>query len=188
MHPEQKEAFIPLLNFEEDYEILNQYPFTIRRKNNKYIIRENLRNGYVRVCLNNKSYQKHRLIALQFIPNPKNLPQVDHINHDKTNYHLSNLRWVSPHDNHMNKTKYNGYEFKYVELISDEAIKIEKYGKYYFKNYYYWNDNFYYCNGHSYKKLRVFQKNGNMITSMKDINNKYIQVHINKFKKEYYLT
>ena len=94
--------FVPLLNH-TGYEILNQYPFTIRKKSDKRIINEYVNNvGYISVCLNRIPYLKHRLIAIQFIPNPNNLPQVDHINHDRTDYHLSNLRWVSLSQNHYN--------------------------------------------------------------------------------------
>lgn len=44
-----------------------------------------------------KTVEIHRLVALAFIPNPNNLPEVDHINSDKTNplyNHVCNLRWA----------------------------------------------------------------------------------------------
>lgn len=41
----------------------------------------------------------HRLVAKHFIPNPNNLPQVNHLDEDKTNNIVTNLQWVSPHDN-----------------------------------------------------------------------------------------
>ena len=58
--------------------------------------------GYLQVSFNlDKIYTHkiHRLVALHYIPNPNNYPQVDHIDRDKTNNDVSNLRWV---DNSMN--------------------------------------------------------------------------------------
>ena len=44
-----------------------------------------------------------RLIAKAFLPNPDNLPTVDHIDRNSTNNHVSNLRWESCHTQSMNR-------------------------------------------------------------------------------------
>ena len=44
-------------------------------------------------------YYVHRLIAETLIPNPKELPEIDHINQDKTDNSISNLRWVTRKEN-----------------------------------------------------------------------------------------
>jgi len=49
-----------------------------------------------------KTLLVHRLVALAFLPNPENLPEVDHIDRNKRNNHLSNLRWVSRSTNGRN--------------------------------------------------------------------------------------
>jgi hypothetical protein len=44
----------------------------------------------------------HRLLAKAFIPNPENKPCVDHINNDRTNNNINNLRWCSVKENIRN--------------------------------------------------------------------------------------
>lgn len=59
--------------------------------------------GYFCYQLRNEHCKKneyiHRLVAKTFIPNPHNLPQVDHIDGDKSNNHVDNLRWVTGFQN-----------------------------------------------------------------------------------------
>lgn len=45
----------------------------------------------------------HRLVAEAFIPNPEDKTCVDHIDHDKLNNALQNLRWATPVENQHNR-------------------------------------------------------------------------------------
>lgn len=59
--------------------------------------------GYLRINLSKDKTVKrvhiHRLVAEAFIPNPNNLPTVDHIDGNKLNNNVENLQWLSYSDN-----------------------------------------------------------------------------------------
>lgn len=61
------------------------------------------KDGYLIVGLNKggskKMHKVHRLVLNAFIPNPNNLPEVNHIDEDKTNNRVSNLEWMTSKDN-----------------------------------------------------------------------------------------
>ena len=50
-----------------------------------------------------KYFHIHRLVAEAFIPNPENKPTVDHINRDKLNNCLDNLRWATYKEQRANR-------------------------------------------------------------------------------------
>jgi len=67
----------------------------------------------------------HRLVAQYFIPNPENLPQVNHKDCDKTNNHADNLEWSSRKDN-IDHAHTNGRMKKRTE---DAEINILQVGQ-----------------------------------------------------------
>lgn len=56
-------------------------------------------NGYLVVSLEGKNKRVHRLVATEYIPNPENKPEVNHIDGDKKNNHVVNLEWVTSKEN-----------------------------------------------------------------------------------------
>jgi hypothetical protein len=64
-----------------------------------------------------KCFLIHRLVALQYIPNPENKPQVDHINRDSFDNRKENLRWYSNQENCINKNlwKTNQTGFRHIQ-------------------------------------------------------------------------
>jgi hypothetical protein len=71
-----------------------------------------LSSGYLQACLTSPNgaqvrYRLHRLVALVFIPNPDNLPEVDHLDCDKQNCAAANLEWVTSQEN-MRRAAQNG--------------------------------------------------------------------------------
>ena len=67
----------------------------------------------------------HRLVALAFIPNPENKPQVMHINDDRTNYLIENLKWGTQGENMKGtlKRRPDTMEQKYLNLVDRGIIK-----------------------------------------------------------------
>ncbi len=62
--------------------------------------------GYLKVELCNhtgkKTHKIHRLLGKYYIANPNNYPCIDHIDQNKTNNMLINLRWCSHQQNYLN--------------------------------------------------------------------------------------
>lgn len=86
--------------------------------------------GYILIGIKGKSYRAHRLAWLYFYGEMPS-DDIDHINHDKLDNKISNLRVVSNQENHRNvkmsvanKSGYNGVSFcnnrnKWIARISD---------------------------------------------------------------------
>jgi hypothetical protein len=73
------------------------------------LLNKSYNNGYAKIIIkkdgvhHNKTV--HRLVALAFIPNPENKPQVNHIDGNKANNHVSNLEWVNGSENNKHAFK-----------------------------------------------------------------------------------
>lgn len=72
--------------------------------------------GYLKVKLRvdkvPKDFYIHRLVALAYIPNPKNLPQVKHKDQNKLNNTVENLEWGTNKENTQEGYDFNVYTFK----------------------------------------------------------------------------
>ena len=64
-------------------------------------------NGYRHVGIWNNEGKKqlyvHRLVAIHYIPNPENKPEVDHKNRIRDDNRVENLRWATISENEDNK-------------------------------------------------------------------------------------
>ena len=176
---------------DNDYEIFDQNPYPIRRKGSDKVIGDYYSgNGYVQCSLNGKSYQKHRIIAIQFIPNPNNLPCIDHINHNRTDNRISNLRWCSSSDNNKNRTSSRGITHEYLETIpcenDEDIIEVRDYNEHLFDGLYYIDNYFYQWNGIQYRRIHInYSKKGLANVQIQDIDGKQVRISYSIFKKLY---
>lgn len=112
----------PLYDITEDGTVIN----TRTNKALKPIV---TKKGYLQVNLsingNRKACLIHKLVAEAFIPNPDNLPEVDHINTIRSDNRVSNLRWVTRKENENNpltKKHISEASTKKVQVIAESII------------------------------------------------------------------
>lgn len=79
----------------------------------------------VTVCKNNKPkrYFVHRLVAIAYIPNPSNLPQVNHKDGDKQNNHVDNLEWCTQSINQYHAYT-NDLQKRFTKVSSEQVHAI----------------------------------------------------------------
>lgn len=138
---ERYEIWKPVVGYEELYEVSNfgrvksldklvehgrwKDGSTALKKGKLLSARDN-GHGYLAVHLTNcrktKDFYVHRLVALAFLENPDNLPEVNHIDENKYNNCLDNLEWCSP--------KYNSNYGNHKSSICKPVVMFTYEGKY----------------------------------------------------------
>lgn len=168
------------------FEISSEYPHKIRNKKTKNIILCSMKKGYLLITLAGNEYRVHRLIAEQWIPNPDKLPIVDHINGDRIDNHVNNLRWCTKKDNDTN------IHYRYGEALDlkPEINEICKPLDYYqkrdtcFYNIYFNNETneVYLYNSALFKKITVLNnKKGNYV-QLYDVSKHKRNIYIDEIK------
>lgn len=158
-----QEIWKDIIGYEGQYQISNTGKvkrlerLTTDSLNRKKLVKEKIflqkpaNNGYTRISFGMKREYTHRLVAIHFIPNPDNKPEVNHIDGNKENNHVSNLEWVTKLENcrHASET---GLINKTSEKRNKQAAINGKNGAY-----------------KQMKKVLQFDKNGNFIAEYESI-------------------
>jgi hypothetical protein len=118
------EGFIPIKDFEtwgisKEGEVMDFRKGKIKEPSNIQ--------GYKRVGLENKNGWSHklvhRLVAEAFLEKVEGKDEVDHIDRDRSNNNVYNLRWADDFDQNINKCGWGKYNHKHIWL---EDVKTKK--------------------------------------------------------------
>lgn len=135
----ENEIWKKVIGYESDYEISNKGRLRSFKRRNPYIRKIGAHsNGYpfYKLCKDGikTQFSIHRLVAIHFIPNPENKPQINHKNGIRSDFRIENLEWVTQNENmqhahdtglypdYINKGEHNGQS----KLTEDKVKRIIK--------------------------------------------------------------
>tara|TARA_R110000850_G_scaffold177062_2_gene302973 strand:- start:245 stop:763 length:519 start_codon:yes stop_codon:yes gene_type:complete len=98
-------------------------------RDGKLLSTKSPKDGYKMVSIrkNNKrkQFSVHRLVALTFLPNYYNLPEVDHKDRNRQNNSIYNLRWIT-HKENMKNTSIYRYDIEEQDLKKRKLIRVRQ--------------------------------------------------------------
>ena len=101
------EFFLPIVGFDNYF--VSNFGNVKNCKTNKILKPVNHRQGYKQIGLTKngkcKTFKVHRLVGIAFLENPDNKPMIDHIDENKSNNNIKNLRWATNQENQSNQGK-----------------------------------------------------------------------------------
>ena len=90
-----------ILGYEGVYKISNEGRVMSLKFGKQKLLKNSVNSeGYFTVGLNRKTYHIHRLVAEHFLDKPEGKSEIDHIDGNRLNNDVKNLRWVTHKENH----------------------------------------------------------------------------------------
>lgn len=126
----ENEIWKDILGYEGHYQISNLGRIKSIKNNKIKILKLNKdKKGYILISLSkngkHKTYKVHRLVAIVFIPNPDNKPEVNHIDAVRSNNNVNNLEWVTSKENTAHQIKLGNHYTGGAEIRKRKVIKYD---------------------------------------------------------------
>jgi len=119
--------FEPIIRFEKGYSI-NRLGEIYSNKHKRLLKPYDDGKGYLRVSLYlndvRHNLRLHRLLALQFLPNPNNYQVIDHIDRNTYNNSLDNLRWTTHSVNNRNRIMMGKSGFPNINITKWGCFRV----------------------------------------------------------------
>ena len=145
----ENEVWKGVVGYEDLFSVSNKGRLFSLRTNK--ILKQNIVGEGYNACVTKLNGRKgsnlvlkiHREVAKAFIPNPDELPFVNHIDGDKLNNSVDNLEWITPQGNVVHAIETGLLSLDHLKLISKENRKLtEEDVKYIRNNFKYGDRNF----------------------------------------------
>lgn len=119
------------------YYCINREGLVLNNRTGKFLKPFTNQKNYLLVDLRidgeRRTKKLHRLLAIAFIPNPNNLPVIDHLDRNRQNNSLDNLRWATIQDNNNNRTLKGTID--YTKKLRKDGTYRERWRARYRNNY-----------------------------------------------------
>lgn len=179
---EQNNSFLPLTQYPDLIIDISTKPYTLRYKQTGAIIPEHQNGKYKAWYIDGKSIPIHQLLGSEFLLKDDNYTgklYIDHIDQDKENNTLENLRYIPPSLNGRNINK----DDLPVFINLDRPMKIEEYSGKHFLNLFYSRGHFYISHNGLYYELQWHDNKGNEYVHVQQSDGKGLNIYKKKFQK-----
>jgi hypothetical protein len=141
---------------DNDYYEVSNHGDVRNRATQRVLVPAPNQEGYLHVSLyrdGQKSTRRiHKMVATAFLGDSEGR-EIDHVDRNQTNNHISNLRYTTRSQNNLNRASHKGHQYGFVDELPGDAIVVEQYGIHHFENLHYCNGTFYLFNELQYRVL-----------------------------------